>query len=279
MAKVIRLVLIGFIGLALVGASQAPEGEQQSDDGGAKDELASGLEAIGSAISNFEIPIEQDPGCRPGTENRDSDLCAQWKAADASSAAANYAFWAVILSSIGTVFLIYTFWDQRKTSRAELRAYIGVRPTKLHTIAGADGGFEAQIEIFNAGSTPAYDLVYGGNIIVGTADWLEAELSRTDKRTEIGRPHPFTLQPGENTKASCASSIVISRQIAEGLAQRELYAVLFGFVRYRDAFGKTRTTRFSYLAEDAFPPVKSSSEDPIIIDMNWALTPYHNNST
>lgn len=82
-----RCIFAAVCGLLLASGSSASE--QRSSTGGSNyKQIAERLERIDQSIRKSNAP---DPGCQPTAPNRQSDLCAQWKAADAGQQAANAA--------------------------------------------------------------------------------------------------------------------------------------------------------------------------------------------
>ena len=65
------------------------------------------------AVEPVESPELYRP-CDQGQDARNSDLCAQWKAADAARDAANWTYWGVLLGIVGTVGLFWTLYYTRK---------------------------------------------------------------------------------------------------------------------------------------------------------------------
>ena len=86
------LVTVILAGLMLTGATSAPP----SPAAQAKQTKAS-VDNHPTALRGATI----DVGCPPGRDVRSSDLCAQWKAADAASEGARWAWWQVILGAAG----------------------------------------------------------------------------------------------------------------------------------------------------------------------------------
>ncbi len=108
-----------------------------------------------------------------------SELCAQWKAADASEQSARYALWALIVSAIGTVLLVWTLAETRATSRRELRAYVSVkvRAVQAGIIEGRGLNVTFDTVSHNGGQTPAYDCVHFGTIAICRPEDAKSNLS------------------------------------------------------------------------------------------------------
>ena len=95
-----RLLIIA-VGLVLAIPSYGQEAKQQQSKPRA--ESASQLERIASAVEKLPSDATRDHGCDPGKDNRQSDLCAQWKAADAAAEVANWTLWTLFAGLIGLV--------------------------------------------------------------------------------------------------------------------------------------------------------------------------------
>jgi hypothetical protein len=148
-----RGIILALVGVASLGATEPPKPSAHVQQTTKHREPASGANPTRS-----EQPQEPDKAtepCKAGEDKRFSDLCAQWKAADASKNAADYSFWTIIVSSVGTGLLIWTLWETRETSRRELRAYIMVDSASAIL---DEGGFKAVIKWLNCGQTPAHDV-------------------------------------------------------------------------------------------------------------------------
>ncbi|OYW86095.1 MAG: hypothetical protein B7Z20_07935, partial [Sphingobium sp. 32-64-5] len=103
--------------------------------------------------------LKEDRGCEIAREDRYSDLCAQWKAADAAREAADYGFWTLLISAIGTSLLVWTLAETRGTARRELRAYVYIETAGFTVSNGLDveNGRDVHIgfQVRNFGQTPA----------------------------------------------------------------------------------------------------------------------------
>src|SRR4051812_24450460 len=76
--------------LASSGASQSPQANTRSGQNQTAPEFKTAASQIVEAINK---PAEKDAGCVDRKDKRTSDLCAQWKAADAARSAANAAWY------------------------------------------------------------------------------------------------------------------------------------------------------------------------------------------
>jgi hypothetical protein len=83
-----RLFILAVAGLALVGAGQPPKGQSQAEPTKEQREISQSLKDIAASLEESDKPNEAEKPCPKEQENRNSDLCAQWKAAHAAADAA-----------------------------------------------------------------------------------------------------------------------------------------------------------------------------------------------
>lgn len=112
-------------------------------------------------------PDQLTAPCEPGSDNRNSDLCAQWKAADAANQSAYWSgptyrlgvagigigLFTLAAAVAAAIFTGQTVVVTRKIGEAQTRAYINVINVKANV---ADGGsFEIEFTVKNFGQSPA----------------------------------------------------------------------------------------------------------------------------
>ena len=90
--------VVGCLTLAAAPAPSVGDSNQQTKSSEAGDPQ---LERIASAIQELPKGVAPDPGCPDGAEDRNSDLCAQWKAADAAADSALWSWWMMLASFLG----------------------------------------------------------------------------------------------------------------------------------------------------------------------------------
>ena len=98
-----RSVVVALVGLILIGAAPNKDGINQGDQSASQKAETDQLKAIVTAIKESNRPPKPDNGCKAGKDDRSSDLCAQWKAADAAKDAAWWTFVAAITTVIGVI--------------------------------------------------------------------------------------------------------------------------------------------------------------------------------
>jgi hypothetical protein len=273
-----RGILCAIVGLALVGAGQPPKDTEQAEQEQPQSELSRAADSIRSEISDLKEPVEADPPCEPGDDNRDSELCAQWKAADAANNAAEYALWTMLLGFVGTMLLVLTFWETRKTARAELRAYVAVDIIRM-TLNGRTGQAEVEIRVCNQGQTPAFNSVWCGNVVISTDEKIERDLGVTPREPpKEGRGTPTTINGNQSASGSLYNHRPFTKDELLAAIAGEKSLFVFGFVIYRDAFGTRRDTIFCYRSEP-LPPPKEKARGPIKREGHWNQMPFFNDAT
>lgn len=128
-------------------------------------------------IPSSLFSLEKDPNnnedltnpCEQGSDNRNSDLCAQWKAADAAKKSADWNVYIGIFASLAgaltlaaavaaAYFAKQAVLETRRIGEAQTRAYISVREVTANAKRKSDNLFgiflEPSIFVDNNGITP-----------------------------------------------------------------------------------------------------------------------------
>lgn len=246
-----RNVFVALAGLALIGAG--PKQQQQSVNGQGNADTQHAAETIATAIRDTIKPPEQDAGCQDRSDKRDSDLCAQWKAADAANSAAIYSFWAVIISAFATGLVVWTFQETRQNSRRELRAYLFVDSITLGVAdKGPNKGFPGGIIVIkNFGQTPAYRVLHYGVIdLVESSAPLLSQIPET-----LGNVSASAIPPGANITGVRGIGRKLTFAEIRRVRKGELTFVARGRIEYNDAFERKRWTTYHYFYSGIWPPL------------------------
>lgn len=243
----------------LLSAAKPPEHGDNAND-------KPGADLPPQRVTITNLPTEKDRGCADGQENRDSDLCAQWEGVDATRSAAQYAFWAVLLSAVGTAFLFYTFRTTRRTAVAELRAYVFPDTVTLHD--GASPGLRSDLQMVpavevvlkNFGSTPARKLRHVGELVLTSSSFAgdAAEHSALESLPGAALPpgaiqkhfYALTGTPIEDGDGRVCLTPTAIEEIKDG----DLQITLHGKVVYEDVFGTEHTTVYRMFHQFHWPP-------------------------
>lgn len=175
--------IIVVLGGSLILASPSYSNQGNSNQRKPHTDVQRQLERIATIIEKQPVAPTPDRGCQPGHDNRQSDLCAQWKAADAAAESANWAFWTLIASIIGLALgagTLFAAWraahwakraaaetqrtadaadksleHSRSVTMAELRPYLAFTTA---SVALEGGNVTIQIKYRNFGSVPARNI-------------------------------------------------------------------------------------------------------------------------
>jgi hypothetical protein len=98
-----RCIIVAVAGLILIGANPAPQTSGQGKQANSTQTVSAKPQGADPASPKQEVAQRPDPGCNDRRDNRDSDLCAQWKAADAAYDAARAGESQVLIGWIGLV--------------------------------------------------------------------------------------------------------------------------------------------------------------------------------
>ena len=260
--------------------SANPQVNTQSEEKDSAAKLSGGTSTIVDAINH--IRAEKDVGCEDRKDKRSSDLCAQWKAADAARDALDYTFLAVFLSFVGTALVALTFWEQRRVSRRQLRAYLSVKMETLSTF-GDTKHVQVAFALKNGGATPAYEVVHMGTVVIWDVPLPgdPGELFRKPPARGLPTPGVIHSQDDHYGVIESASPLDIEENVeAITKEQKAIYAV--GEVHYRDTFNKKHITEFCfYLCGEDFrrSSIASKAKPGHPVHTAWGVANFHNDAT
>ncbi len=172
-----RIIVIAICGLICSAASLPPDkraqpeaqkSEQQADRRQSATDLGSG---IGKSPEKTE---DYNPPCDPGHDDRNSDLCAQWKAADAAKESADWTrrtfFLGIVGTAVGFMTLIAAgaaaYYAKiaaaattnavtvaREIGEAQVRAYLTIKTVRV--CIDAKNRLGVGVSVDNSGQSPA----------------------------------------------------------------------------------------------------------------------------
>lgn len=172
-----RCIILAIVGWLSLAAGSPPEQNRASEKPQTHQSAEQSLQQIATALQRQNETGDYQRECPQGKDNRRSDLCAQWKAADAayeSSLWTRRAFWLVFAEifiaavTMGAAIAAARFaWLAAKAAQdqlthakdvaaEELRAYVFRKDTRLHEFA--PGRWRVQSQLVNTGKTPALDV-------------------------------------------------------------------------------------------------------------------------
>jgi hypothetical protein len=215
---------------------------------------------------------EYNPPCAKGQDDRRSDLCAQWKAADS---AAEAAFWSKVqayLSAVGIVGLLYSLYltrtateaataavDQSRTaSTAEQRPWLKVEARCASDLLWRDGAFTLTVgfAVTNIGRTSAQFVQVRATVVIDPfSSPAETRLaSFCAKERETYKPSGLALFPAEPaiTSKTIEPNDVDKRYIIDKARQLgipiRVFPQVIGCVLYKEAsnMAEIHQTQFIY---------------------------------
>jgi hypothetical protein len=170
----------------------------------------------------------------------------------------------IVLSLIALVVSIWTAIIAIKTATDELRAYVFVVGATLYCVTKEGISFDpprpivsggrpcSKLEIRNTGQTPAFDVrVYGKMDIV---QWPVDATTLTALPFDDPKTSRFSL--GSNVPTWKGDTLKDDRLILppemRGILAGSHALVVHGEIRYRDAFGKRRWTKYRFFVGGAY---------------------------
>jgi hypothetical protein len=244
-----RLLLAVWWTLAFAAPGNGKEPQTAQPNGDQR--IIHQLERIAATLDKVSQERPADAGCRAGKDNRQSDLCAQWKAADAaaeSAWSAYAAFWAAIVGLlIGALTLIaagfaakfardaaihteaganeakraadaaeQSLESSREVAQSDLRAWLDIDLTLVG--CGRNDRFASitvNVELKNLGKTPALRTAVSVKAYVKSA--LEENYGTWPSTNETARPITSIL-PGKTADGNVQARID-AEEIAAGVAK------------------------------------------------------------
>lgn len=208
MVKRTWLILCAF-GLTLSSPSYSQQ-DKAKQELPKRPNISQTLTADPTAVAKPETTIP-DRGCKRGYENRQSDLCAQWKAADAAADSATWTFWTLITGIVGlflgsgTLFAAWraAHWAKRAAeetgkgataaetaldeSRQQMRPYVAFTNADDDQTGPFSRATAIRLKIKNFGNIPAQNvtLAIGGNLCIEPIGEYIVELP-SEKRGNYG---------------------------------------------------------------------------------------------
>ena len=284
-----RRILLAVFGWLILTAQSAdnrplPKQSSQTNKVEPREQLQSAAAVAAGAIREAGQFPKPDKGCTDRKDKRDSELCAQWKAADAARDAANYGMWSVFIGLVGSGLLVWTLWETRSNSRRQLRAYVSVKVIGLDVTMYEDGGLNFAFRTLarNGGSTPAYNCNHFGFM----AALPKSEAAKSFRTVSPIEPNAETggsvIHAGEEFPSLMTNTIVVKGAALQALKDGSTNLYALGVSSYTDTFGHKRRTDFCYLLEarDFNEALDASTKrQDEAIPMEWRVAPFHNTAT
>ena len=254
-----RLLVIA-LGLVLAGAAPPPsnDGEQPPDNAAPKVERS--LENMAASLREANKSTDLEKPCEEGDNKRSSDLCAQWKAADAAKSAAGAAWLFGLLGTlIGTLTLAAAcaaaFFAKKAADHTETGANEAKRAADAaeRAIESSErphllmercdlnlkepdlaGEYPLTFSFANKGSGPCWMRSWITSIRI--ADLQE---SVTDMPLiERNQANPWAIAPEGQWHSVKPVTFAITADQAAGVLESRMICTVFWSIRYTDASGR-----------------------------------------
>jgi hypothetical protein len=122
-----------------LGAAQ-PKGAAQQPTDAAKNKIKAAPQQVAGALKQPQHASQHNEPCRHGDDNRSSDLCAQWKAADAAQSAAQAAWWIGWIGAAIGAFTLAAAWAAARWAR---KAAVHTEESAIEARRAADAAHDA----------------------------------------------------------------------------------------------------------------------------------------
>lgn len=194
------------VALGLMVASPCLGQERAADQAKPGNTAAAQLDRIANAVENLPKATPPDGGCESGHEDRQSELCAQWKAADAAIEAAQAAWYQFYLGVGGLLVGLATFI-------AAVAAAIFARKAAIETEKGAQAAIDA------VGETKKANQIARDSMKNQLRPYLDIESVKPAKLTESDETVLVTLKNFGQTPAMKVQVASTFRRCAIGAAK------------------------------------------------------------
>ncbi len=159
----------------------------------------------------------------------------------------------MILTSVATAFLVWTFYEGRLTTRRELRAYLCLKPVVMEKIVVSPAPhLTITLPIENTGSTPAnkWQIQWAWQVTndAPTAQMFDSLLAKYP----LGKEQPdFSFGPKQVKENPIR--IEIANDWRAKVISGEMKFYFVGRIHYLDAFDTRRMTDFFYYYTEDLP--------------------------
>ena len=259
-------LLVIALGLVLASANHAnAEGGKQKPQ--AEQSVAKSLGEIASAnIQQAERAKRSDQDEAPCGQRQygsSADLCAQWKAADAASDSAWWAWAGGVIglgSLVGVFFAIglafHSNWIARDTAKRQLRAYVAVADYAISPDAEEPHKIRAIVTYQNVGETPAKDVAATLFVLAGTGAFNDASPRIEPPIDSAGGLAVMGKGSGKQTAITVDLGIP-----ANIVLNGDYWVCAYGRITYKDIFGEAQETRYCAFVDPAVRAVGMAHAD------------------
>jgi hypothetical protein len=155
-----RCIIAAAVGWLVLSAAGEPQNRTEPEQTRAQQAAAQALSNIAATYDrqakDAEKSHDKDP-CESGHDKRNSDLCAQWKAADSASLAAWLSGIGLIGVAIALALNAHSNWIASRTAKRQLRPYLSIKWAGYYGISNDGHSATYSLVFVNSGQTPAYN--------------------------------------------------------------------------------------------------------------------------
>jgi len=205
-------------------------------------------------------PIEYRTPCKSPKGKDESDLCAQWRAADAAEQSALWAKWCFWIALAGIIGLYWQVVLTRRavedtstateamkeanriaqdTAKRQLRAYLYVELKEVPKLIVGEIP-EGHFWVKNGGLTPAHNFRLCSAFTIGK---IPFEGQPPEIPEDAFSKGTYKAQ-GSSTVAYCKATTPITQAWVNAVTSGTHMIVMYGEIRYDDVFGEPHITRY-----------------------------------
>lgn len=175
--------------------------------------------------------------CPKAADLRTSDLCAQWKAADAARDGAVWTFWSFVVSVITLIAVAFGFWQSVSVRKQEYRAYIRPECRNVHLF---DNRYVTDLYLENYGRTPAQNIKIVNSFAVLTSDVPPVTIFKDTRIYNRDFVHP-------GNAVDCIPNLILNipEDIFKHVTAHKFAFIVAGHIKYSDIFGGIHSEKYS----------------------------------
>ena len=203
-----------------------------------------------SARPSGTISYSTPKKCQEDTPSDQSELCAQWKSADASAQAVKWAATGTLASIVNGLLVfvaIYVAFQSNRiasdTAKRDSRAYIKVSPTEKHqTTINIGALLVISLRAENYGRTPALNTNFQYSLGHVVSDWQWSDEHIAKRSPDIRS----IIHPGADTMCDVISTFVVTESMMQSVSSGTHMFVARAVYFYDDVFGVEHITQANF---------------------------------
>lgn len=173
---------------------------------------------------------------------RDEDRKLQIELLEENKRLGSYTLWLAVFTFLLGSAAIWQAVITRNTAKRQLRAYIGIRPDPSQALLTLEEihskGFK--FHVVNDGKTPAYNVTH----VIKMGGYEKEEVFENNDFPTKGSK--FVLNPDTISDLKISRNAPFSEAEKKYILEGKIHIFIWGEIRYVDAFGFRRWTRFKW---------------------------------